>query len=146
MQVSVDVSAVNSTLKATQSISLQSTVPDVVLYENNPLLGVVYEKAITGTFKLERPQVDFEGIPYFFSSSKKDDATLSYKWYINGAEVMSKSPNENYMVLQNNKNLEGTAVVNVSLSHANNILQNAKASLGLDFKKVDNASNGEFNF
>ena len=146
MQVSVDVSAVNSTLKATQSISLQSTTPDIALYENNPLLGVVYEKAIEGTFKLERPQVDFEGVPYFFSGANKDDTILNYKWYINGTEVMSKSPNENYMVLQNDKNLEGTAVVNVSLSHTANILQNAKTSLGLDFKKVDNVSNEEFNF
>jgi hypothetical protein len=146
MQVTVEVSAANSTLKATQSISLQSTQPEITLYENNPLLGVVYEKAIQGTFLLERPQVDFEGIPYFFSGTYKDDVALDYNWYINGTEVMTKEPNENYMVLRNDKNQEGTAVINVALSSVSNLLQNAKSSLELNFKQVDNESNEQFTF
>ncbi len=146
VQVTVDVSAPGSTLKATQSITMRSIAPDIVLYENNPLLGVVYEKAIQGEFKLERPQVDFEGVPYYASATSKDDIALDYSWYINGVEVTSKAPNENYMVLQNDKNEEGTALIGVTLNHISNILQTTRSELELDFTKYDNASNEQFTF
>ena len=144
--ITVDVSAVNSTLKATKSIQVQSLTPTITLYENNPLLGVVYEKAIEGAFKLERPQVDFEGVPYFFSASFKDSNDLDYRWFINGNEVETKASNENYMLLRNEQNAEGTAVVNVSVNHVRNLLQTTGASLQLDFTKTDDNTNELFTF
>jgi hypothetical protein len=140
-QISVDVSAVNSSLIATQSIMLKSTTPELVIYENNPVLGVIYEKAVLGSFSLERPQVDFEAIPYFFSGNSKDDFDFVYKWAINGVQVTNKSLNENYLLLQNNKNMEGRATISATLSHAKNILQTTRASLELNFKKVENTPN-----
>lgn len=144
--ITVDVSAVNSTLKASQSISIRSTTPDVVLYENNPLLGIVYEKAIKGTFLLNRPQVDFEAVPYFFSSEYINSSDIAYKWSINGIGITSKSPNENYLVLRNEKNEDGLANIAVSTEHITNILQTTRSTLKLDFNKVDNISNEEFTF
>lgn len=145
-QVTVEVSAPNSSLKATQSISITSTRPEAVLYENNPLLGIVYEKAIQGTFFLERPQVDFEAVPYFFSAEYKDELALQYQWSINGTRIQSKPTNENYLLLRNDKNEEGKALINLSLMHATNIMQNATASIELDFIKVENEPNEQFTF
>lgn len=145
-QVSVEVSAVNSTLKASQSISFRSQQPELVLYENNPILGVVYEQAVGGTFNLERPQVDFEAIPYFFSTNFKDSSTVNFSWTLNGTKIESKNPNENYLVLRNDKNEEGRALINVVANHANNILQTTQSSLELNFSKVNNVSNEEFSF
>lgn len=141
MQVTVDVSAINSSLIATKSINLHSVAPEILIYENNPLLGVVYDKAILGTFFLQRPQVDFEAIPYFFSSVNKDSSNLAYSWTVNGLEVTNKGPNENYLLLQNDKNAEGQANISVTTSHIQNILQTTFSQFGLDFKKVNNTSN-----
>lgn len=144
--ITVEVSAINSSLKASQSIQIKSTVPEVVIYENNPLLGVIYDKAIFGTFLLERPQVDFEAIPYFFSGNTKDSFDLKYKWAINGVKVETKSPNENYLLLQNNQNQEGSASISLILEHTKNLLQTTQTRLNLDFKKVENISNENFTF
>lgn len=145
-QVSVEVSAINSTLKASQSLNFKSISPEFVLYENNPILGIVYEKAIQGAFSLERPQVDFEGIPYFYSTDTKDSTLLDFGWTINGTKVSSKSPNENYMVLRNDQNAEGKAIIGTTLQHASNILQTTQSYLELNFKKIENEPNAEFNF
>jgi hypothetical protein len=141
--ITVDVSATNSNLIATQTIRVSSQAPELILYENNPILGVIYEKAIEGSFLLERPQVDFEGIPYFFSANSKDDLNLSYAWSINGVRSLSKAPNENYMFLRNENNIDGRAIITARLSHLNNILQTASSRLELNFKKVDNTNNNE---
>lgn len=144
--ITVNVSAINSSLVATQSITLRSTTPDIVVYENNPILGVVYDKAIEGSFLLQRPQVDFEAIPYFFSAQNKDDMNLTYKWSINGVRIASKKPNENYLLLQNNQNEEGKAIISLGLEHAQNLLQTTRTQLELNFKKVENTSNEEITF
>jgi len=146
MQVTVEVSAINSSLLATQSVNLRTTPPELTIYENNPILGVVYEKAISGSFFLNRPQVDFEAIPYFFSGNTKDNSDLVYKWSINGVRVTSKGINENYLLLQNGQNQEGAAVISVALEHAQNLLQTTGAQLELQFKKVENTTNENFIF
>lgn len=146
MTVQVDVSASNSTLKATQKINLVSTKPEFILYENNPLLGVVYEKAIQGIFNLQRPQIDFEGVPFFFDAQYKDSTNLKYTWSINGVSIKTKSSNENYLILQNDKNQEGQAVISTSIQHTKNILQNTASKIQLQFKKNDNSTNETFTF
>lgn len=145
--VTVEVSAVNSSLVASKTIQVRSQNPDLVLYENNPILGVVYEKAIQGSFLLDRPQVDFEGVPYFFSATAKDDLNLQYTWSINGVKSLTKSQNENYMLLRNENNTDGRAIISAQIKHANNLLQTNSSRLELNFKKVDNIeSNEEFVF
>lgn len=145
-QVTVEVSAVGSNLLATQTIGFRSTSPEFIAYENNPILGVVYDKAILGDFMLERPQVDFEGVPYFFSTETKNSPNIIYKWNINGVEVTSKNSNENYLLLRNDKNIEGKAYVSATLEHVTNLLQTTSAQFGLNFKKVTNTSNEATSF
>jgi hypothetical protein len=145
-QVTVEVSAVGSNLIATQTTNFKSTTPEIIAYENNPILGVVYDKAVLGDFLLERPQVDFEGIPYFFSTETKNSPSLKYTWSINGIVVTSKIPTENYLLLRNDKNTDGYASISVTVEHVENLLQNGTTQLGLNFKKVNNTSNEATSF
>ncbi len=146
MTITVEVSAINSNLLASKSITLKSTTPDVVLYENNPILGVVYDKAIKGEYILERNQVDFEAVPFNFDVEGKNNINLLYSWAINGTKIQSKLPQENYLLLQNNTNEEGTAFIKATVKHAQNILQTTETSLELHFKKVNEINNEEINF
>lgn len=146
LTIEVDVSAINSSLTASQNITIRSTQPEVVLYENNPLLGIVYDQAVLGTFLLERSQVDFEAIPYFFSAETKSDADLNYAWSINGSKVTTKSPQENYLLLQNTENQEGRAVVRAIVTQTQNLLQNTQTGLELNFKKVKENTNETVSF
>jgi hypothetical protein len=146
MTVLVEVSAINSTLKASQSVTVKSTKPKVVIYENNPLLGIVYDHAIQGSFLLERGRVDFEATPYFFAAPDKNSTDLVYAWSINGTKITSKNPQENYLVLENTDNKDGTAMINVNVKHTQNILQTTLSNLQLNFKKVKDTSNEANNF
>jgi hypothetical protein len=145
-QVTVEVSAVGSSLIASQTIGFRSTSPELIAYENNPILGVVYDKAIFGDFILERPQVDFEGIPYFFSAETKNSPNIKYTWSINSTQVTSKTPTENYLFLQNDKNIDGRASISATVEHVGNLLQTTSAQFGLNFKKVNNTPNEVFSF
>lgn len=146
LNVEVEVSAINSSLIASQSINLKSTQPELLIYENNPLLGVIYEQAILGAFFLDRPQVDFEAVPYFFSAQAKDDFALDYRWMINGVHVASKAPRENYLLLQNTKNEDGRAIISAVVKQTQNLLQTTQASLELNFKKIKETQNETITF
>jgi hypothetical protein len=47
------------------------------------------------------------------------------------------------MLLRNESNEEGRAVISTQIKHVNNLLQNSAAQLELNFKKVDNINNNE---
>lgn len=143
VRVEVEVSAPNSTLLARNSINLTPNDTDFVLYENNPVFGVIYEQAIQGSFLLTRPQVDFEGIPYFFSTDFKTNGLVIYDWSINGNKATNKNQNENYMVLRNDNNQEGRANIGTNVRHLNNLLQQKSVRLELNFEKIENATNNE---
>jgi hypothetical protein len=144
--VSVEVSDLKSNFRASKRMQIRSQAPEIILYENNPLLGVVYEKAIQGEFLLERPQVDFEGVPYFFSVPNKEDTSLKWRWAINGFPQQTKLSTENFIVLKNAQNEDGRAIITAQVEHVNNILQTAKNRFDLNFKKVNNTNNEEFVF
>lgn len=141
VKVEVEVTAINSPLIAKQSITLKSQNPEIVIYENNPLLGIVYEQAVLGEFLLERSQVDFEAIPYFFSANTKDDTNLNYRWLINGVYVATKPPTENYLLLQNTNNDEGLARISLTTKQNQNILQTIQTGLQLNFTKIKENQN-----
>ena len=142
-KVGVDVSAVNSDLKAKDFVIIDVKQPEVVLYENNPLLGVVYEKGIFGSFLLDRPEVELQSIPYFFSSKQKDSSEVDYVWKINGeiAEIGSKS---SYSRFRNDTGKAGRSVISLDVEHFANILQLATTRLDLNFTEHDNTLKADF--
>lgn len=145
VKVGVEVSAVNSDLKAKDFIMIDTQNPEVVLYENNPLLGVIYEKGIFGSFLLDRPEVELQSVPYFFSIKSKDLSDVDYVWKINGelAEIGSKSSASRF---RNETGEAGHSIISLDVQHFKNILQLATTKLDLNFTEHDNVIEEDFSF
>jgi hypothetical protein len=142
-KVGVEVSAINSTLKAKDSVMIETQQPEVVLYENNPLLGVIYEKGVFGSFLLNRPEVELQSIPYFFSTKSKEVSDLQYTWKINGnvAEISSQS---SYSRFRNETGKAGHSIISLDVQHFTNILQLAATKLDLNFTEHENTLEADF--
>lgn len=142
-KIGVEVSATNSELKAKDSVIINVQQPEVILYENNPLLGVIYEKGVFGSFILDRPEVELQSIPYFFSADTKDLSDLDYIWKINGeiAEIGSKS---SYSRFRNDTGKAGRSIISLDIQHFANILQLATTKLDLNFTEHDNTLEADF--
>ena len=89
INVTVTVSAINSPLKSKKIIDVIPTTPQVLLYENNPIHGIVFEQALFGNFSLDRPEIEVSAIPYFYSTNRRSSVDLIYEWLVNGKNVNS---------------------------------------------------------
>lgn len=139
--VTVNVTDPNSSLIARKDINIKEFRPNLVIYENNPLIGTVFEQAINGDFVLERKEIDFTAIPYFFSAEYSNDSNLSYEWFMNGKKVTTQA-NQNNITFRNDTGLSGQSLISVKLNHFNKIIQSSNSRLTLKF--AENLSDFSF--
>ncbi len=97
--------------------------PEVLLYENNPLYGILHNKALT-EISLKNKELSLAASPFFFETTSKKKGSLNYTWNING----TPSPifNTDTTLFRYDTNTEGKSLVNVLIKHPTNLLQEAR--------------------
>lgn len=145
LNIQVEVSAENSALSGKETLYIEAKNPDLVIYENNPVYGVIFEKAVQGNFVLDKPEIELQVVPYNFSTSKKESPFVGYTWFMNG-EPFVVDQNTNTVVLRNESGEEGQAIVSIEAEHFNNILQLAKTGMELMFESHNATFENDFEF
>jgi hypothetical protein len=129
-RVGVEISSIADGAVANSSIYINPVSPEVLVYEKNPTLGTLYNYSIPSTFSINKPEIEFEAVPYFFKKDSIQNLSTVFDWKLNGSKV--NSPNQNSIVFRNEENKEGRASIGVSVSNET-ILQKSAANFGLDF-------------
>lgn len=143
--VKVEVSAPNSTLKAKGEIYMTAKEPEVLIYEDNPLLGIIFEKAVEGNFVLDKSEMVFQAIPFYFSSLQKENEALSYNWKMNG-ESLAIGSQSSSIRFRNSNQSTGVSRISLDVEHLQNILQFAQTSFNLNFLNSTNQTTNTFEF
>lgn len=130
--VTVTVEAPNTAVKARKRVLIEPTTPKVIVYENNPVYGSVFERAITNKFRFDREEVGLTAIPYFFSVRSKNDKSLAYAWAENGSVLQDPTLGANLTFTNQGLAKSGVSEIIVGTSHLNNLLQSARINFALD--------------
>jgi hypothetical protein len=77
--VSVTVSTADKSRTAEQTVSIVPTSPLVRIYRNDPLLGILYDAALSRDETLDGTEETFRAVPYYFGSAP------ALSWTVNGA-------------------------------------------------------------
>lgn len=129
--VEVIVSSRDNVLIAQTSITLNPTDPVVVLYEEHPARGILYEKAIGGTYETTSQDTKIVAVPYFFSLAKPSDGTVTYTWILNNRTVGKQT--DNFLSLVSSGRDSGTASVAVEAQHGSRVFQIGSQSMSIRF-------------
>jgi hypothetical protein len=127
--ISVDIFLDQNTVVATQSLSLAPETPGVLVYENSPLYGILFDRDVGDTFSTKAQEFSFTAIPLFFSGISKDASTLSYLWKTNangsqtGSKVTYRTPDGTV----------GSSQINLAVSNTNKVIQSAGRSFLVQF-------------
>ena len=78
--VSVVVKTQDGSVAAAASVVVAPVDPIVRMYENSPLLGPLFERAVESPFSMKEDEQGFIAVPYFFG------ATPGFTWSVNGTE------------------------------------------------------------
>lgn len=86
--VSVVVQSQDGSVSGGESLVLAPKEPTVRLYENDPLLGIRYDREISGTYNVVSSEKTLHAAPYSFSIT---DTAPALQWFLNGVAAQTGS-------------------------------------------------------
>lgn len=120
-EITVLVSTQSDDMSSSKSISLSPGIPDIVLYENNPLIGILYEQALPNRFNLLVEEMTIRAEPYDFSLAKITLPLINYEWAVNGVQNSNFS-NKNEITVRKAGG-GGQSTIDLNLQHQEKLLQ-----------------------
>jgi len=129
--ISVTVSTVDESYIAQNSIVVSPVEPEIHIYENHPLYGILSNREITGTHRISGQEASFLAVPYYFSSERRKDNDLEYSWDMNRV-VFSDQSSRDLVTFRKTASSEGTSNISVSIEHARKLLQSAASDFSIN--------------
>lgn len=113
IQVVVDVTDPSTGTKGQGMVTIESSAPKALLYENHPLWGIWYNAVLPNTFVLNKAELNVTAEPYFFT---REDALkgLEFQWLVPGASAPFRSSG-NALVFRPIEGEEGEATVSLTV-------------------------------
>ena len=134
LNISVEVRDDTGAILAQNSKLIPAGDPSILFYENNPLLGILYNKAVVGNYFLgTREELDILAKPFSFSFAGNTPSNSSYDWYVNGSYVIPTGSANEMLLRQTTPNLKGTAAITLDLKSTNKVFQTATGGFNVQF-------------
>ncbi len=136
VKISVTVSSIDNPSVAEGDIFISPKAPDVLLFENHPLYGIITKNMVNSFYELTTPDVFVLAVPLFFSIRSRESSDLDYSWNLNG-ERLSIFDGVSQIAFRNSKNEEGEARVRVNIKNRRSILQSVSVTGQLIFSRME---------
>jgi hypothetical protein len=131
--VRVSVETLDGSVTALGSANIRAVQPQIVFYENDPLLGIRYERALPDTFELTNDEVRITAHPYYFTGANRTDGgEHTFTWTIDGRDVANPLADQSSIILRQTGGA-GTATVALMIQNVTEILQRARETLTVTF-------------
>ena len=125
--ISVEARTPDSVFAGEASVRIPTTDPILILYENHPLYGVMYHRALGTQNILPEVEMSFAAVPYFADASDPNDRNLVYEWSVDGNRIDGDPSRPNEITI-NASGSSGIAQIALALSHATNLFLNSSGS------------------
>ncbi len=137
-KVSVLASTVDDSAKTESRISLTLSQPMILFYESDPLLGILYNHALSSDYNLSKKELSLSAEPYYFSNEESEDQILDYNWSLNGTGINN---NKHTITLRNDTGSSGDSIVSLAMSNIQETYQKATQTLLLHFGGGESSTN-----
>ena len=129
VKFSVYVSSLTPGSYGENSITIVPQDAKALIYENNPIYGIIFENVVRGIKKLNRDEISFVAMPYYFS---KDTSYLKYGWEMNGV-VIDENSNDRGVTFRQNEGVKGISNIAVNINNETSMFQMSSSDFSLEF-------------
>mgnify|MGYP007100934271 FL=1 len=124
--MSVEVSTPDRSIIATSAALIETRDPLVLLYEEDPLLGVVYNRSVENDHVFRATQqISLVAAPFYMDARKLNDRSLTYEWQVQGRKIETNANRPSYVTLSFTTADDFSANASVSVEHISHLLQAA---------------------
>ena len=119
--------AANEGFKGQNGYKLTNVFPVALAYEDDPIYGIFYNRAVRSQYHLGAQEVKFSVSPYFFSTPDKN-SLLSYSWNLDNS-ALDIPTFQNSVIFRRTDSLQGQSQIDVSVSEDSKMLQSSGDSV-----------------
>lgn len=136
--VSVEVQNPDGTIGAKETIFITPSEPELLLYENDPLYGILYNKPVNNILDLgSKKETVLYAVPYYYGVDSPDSLSLIYKWAINARDViMAQNENQLTIRIPEGEDIAGSNPIYVEARNSTDILQADSAQTVVEFGEI----------
>ncbi len=137
--LSVDVSDAKGNLLGRAGSNIQLTNPELILYRNNPLLGVLYNTALQASsiLDIQESEPSFTAVPFYLTLPSEEQ--LKYTWNIPGVKYTRDTADTITIVSMG----EDSTNISVEVSNPEELFQSAQRSYSLPSIPKDASINND---
>ena len=117
-EVKVEIISTDKKVLAEAKTTVRPQSAVLLVYENNPLYGYLFNREIGAGYRLREGEVTFSAFPLFATPATRDGANLSYSWTTSDGEIQSGSS----VTYRAPEDAEGTSEVMLNISNSHKIL------------------------
>lgn len=128
----VKVSDISGNTNTYGKITLKTTNSKILLYKNNPSLGVKWETALSDGFTINQEGETFVAEPYFFSPKEIDSSALTFDWFLNKEKIETPYP-KNILSIKPEAEQTGSAIIKIIVTNTKTLFQSATKQINLEF-------------
>ncbi len=116
-------------------VTIPAEKPFVLLYERDPLRGMILDQAFPSAISLEGNEITIQAEPYFFSKGSKTAGLLEYQWTLNREAITGPDTSRGLLTLRQSGEGAGAAEVGVEVQNndPDKFVQAAEAAVGMVF-------------
>ncbi|OGG48773.1 hypothetical protein A2704_03590 [Candidatus Kaiserbacteria bacterium RIFCSPHIGHO2_01_FULL_54_36b] len=130
--ISVEARSADGAISHTTSLSFSAAEPILTLYEDHPLYGILFHRALGASTFIPETEMTFAAVPFFAQALHAYDPRLNFAWRVNTAEIPTKRTEPNKLTI-NAENSSGVAFIELGITHATNYYLDAKGAWNVTF-------------
>ncbi len=140
-QVSVDV-YFGSARVGTASITIPAIDPEVLIYDKDPLRGVLWDQAFPSSVSLAGQEITVQAAPYYFANESLASGATSYAWTLNDSPTSGPDSAQGILTLRQQGSGAGEADLSVEVQNTTpkQFVQDAQRALRILFGGQTNTS------
>lgn len=132
--ITVEVLSDANTVVGRKSIRLASITPSVLIYEDSPLYGPLFNREVGEKFVLSSQEVSFSAFPLFFSTISQAEPSISYSW---GTNSTSEQPG-NRITFRAPESGSGSSNISLKIDNISKMLQSTQRNFLVQFGNTNN--------
>jgi len=132
--IKVSVLSSDGSSLVSKEIELTPSFAKVLVYENNPLYGLMFHKEVGELYSINNNEVTFTSFPLFFSTIVKNSNVVDYSWTSNAG----KGENSNSVTYRVPDGTSGSSRITAKASHTNKFKQGGQKTFIVEFNSPKN--------
>jgi len=123
-------------------VIIPATAPEILLYEKDPLRGLLLDTALPSTLSLSAKELTIQAVPYNFSNESLASGAATYAWTLNDDSTTGPNAAEGMLTLRQTGSGAGSATIGVSVQNNDTsmLVQAAQTAVQIVFGQSANTS------